>query len=197
MSDEAREDRAAGLVSSAASVKEKAGEGQATAADVSAALKLLAHMGGELKQSHPDVVATRDEVMDSIGDLLVQGLELDRVLLYRMDPGCEQLTLEREFYHPSVADQVDRTHLQVNIPLRDDAGVTARCALERRPENVSDPARHPLINQDLARHIGINPFAVAPMVFRGELLGVLGVDRKLHLGVIDEDAFQVLIAFAD
>ncbi len=74
MSDKAREDLAAGLVSYAASFKEKADEGQATAADVSAALKLLAHMGGELNQSHPDVVATRDEVMDSIRDLDLDSL---------------------------------------------------------------------------------------------------------------------------
>jgi len=120
---------------------------------------------------------------------------LDRVLLYLAQ--ADRLVLAREFYHPRLEDRVDRAHLQVEIPLRPDAGVTARCALERRAENVRDPENHPLINQELARRIGINPFAVAPMVARDELVGVIGVDRKFELGVIDDDELHVLIAFAD
>lgn len=135
------------------------------------------------------------EVIDQIGRLLVTGLNLDRVLLYLAQE--DRLVLAREFYHPRLEDRVDRAHLQVEIPLRPDAGVTARCALEKRAENVRDPENHPLINQELARRIGINPFAVAPMIARGELVGVIGVDRKFELGVIDDDELHVLIAFAD
>lgn len=141
--------------------------------------------------------ADSSAVVDQIGRLLVEGLNLDRVLLYLVDEGGTQLELAREFYHPRLEGRVDRTHLQVQIPLDAKAGVTARCALQRRPENVKDPKEHALINQELAQRIGINPFAVAPMVVHGRLLGVLGVDRKFEEGVIDEDAFAVLIAFAD
>lgn len=142
---------------------------------------------------------TSDQVIDQIGQLLVEGLNLDRVLLYLANEQQHptKLELTREFYHPRLLDQIDRTHLQVEIPLEEGAGVTARCALQRRPENVTDPNQHPLINKELAKRIGINPFAVAPMVVRGRLLGVLGIDRSFDLGVIDGDDFRVLIAFAD
>lgn len=137
-----------------------------------------------------------ERVIDQIGKILLEGLGLDRVLLYLVDEGGEKLVLEREFYHPQI-EQVDRSSLQVEIELREEAGVTARCAMRRAPENVLDPLAHPLINRELAERIGVNPFAVAPMVARGKLLGVLGIDRKFEAGTIDDDAFQVLIAFAD
>lgn len=135
-------------------------------------------------------------VLDRIGAILVEGLNLDRVLIYLLDEGGEKLVLEREFSHPRL-EGADRSSLQVEIPLQEEAGVTARCALRRRAENVRDPAKHTLINRELARRIGVNPFAVAPMVARDELMGVLGVDRNVKAGVIDEEEFRVLIAFAD
>lgn len=138
-----------------------------------------------------------EHVLDAIGDVLVKGLSLDRVLLYLVDDAGERLELKREFYHPRLEGKADRSKLQVEIPLREDAGVTARCALRREAENVRDPEKHTLINRELAQRIGINPFAVAPMVARGELLGVLGVDRSSALGVIDDEELRVLIAFAD
>ena len=71
------------------------------------------------------------------------------------------------------------------------SGAEASHALEARIRHIDTGVR------ELAERIGINPFAVAPMVIKGQLLGVLGVDRSVELGVIDDEAFQVLIAFAD
>jgi hypothetical protein len=138
------------------------------------------------------------DVIDEIGEILVAGLSLDRVLVYIKSEDGQFLELEREFYHPRLGDEIDRASLEVKIALEEDAGVTARAALRQMPENVTDPASHPLINRELAKKIGINPFAVAPMVIRGKMLGVIGVDRCFDAGgEIDDDAFQVLIAFAD
>ncbi len=145
--------------------------------------------------------ASASKVVDAIGKILVAGLQLDRVLLYLAEGDGEGegeegpgLVLAREF----VADRGgQRGEMRVAIPLEREAGVTAICALERRAINVEDPTDHPLINRELAERIGVNPFAVAPMVFRGELLGVIGIDRRSDLGVIDNDAFLVLVAFAD
>ena len=136
-------------------------------------------------------------VIHAIGDILIKGLDLDRVLLYLVDTEKNELVLAREFFHPRLDQQQAREHLQVHIPLDARAGLTARCALERRPENVQDPRNHPHINQELATEIGLNPFALAPLVARDELLGVLGVDRSESFGVLSDDAFQLLIAFAD
>ncbi|MBU2549289.1 MAG: GAF domain-containing protein [Proteobacteria bacterium] len=163
------------------------------------ALDRQAHRLNMFYQASRSAVAARDQdqVIDTIGRILVEGLNLDRVLIYLLDPAGHQLVLAREYYHPRYKGQVDRSGLDVEIDLRSEAGVTARCALTRQAENVPDPAGHPLINQGLAQKIGLNPFAVAPMVSHNELIGVLGVDRKFADGVIGDDDFQVLIAFAD
>jgi len=136
-------------------------------------------------------------VIHAIGDILIKGLDLDRVLLYLVDTDKNELVLAREFFHPRLDQRTARENLQVLIPLKAEAGITARCALERRPENIRDPLNHPHINQELAAEIGLNPFALAPLVARGELLGMLGVDRSESFGVLSDDAFQLLIAFAD
>ena len=138
-------------------------------------------------------------VLERIGNLLVEGLELDRALVYVVrdaaGDGPRSLVLAREFYHPRLGG-ARASERQLSIPLEADAGLTARCALDLRPINVTDPSTHPEINRALAEQIGLNPFALAPMAFRGRLLGVLGVDRSVGRGVIDDDAFKVLIAFA-
>lgn len=136
-----------------------------------------------------------DEAVEVIAKLLAVGLDLDRVLVYLVDEGGDNLVLARRVYHPRLEGKADHSALSVTIPLREDAGVTAHCALTRIPINVTDPADHPLINRELAERIGINPFAVAPLVMKGRLLGVIGVDRSQ--GIIDDEAFPVLVAFAD
>jgi GAF domain-containing protein len=49
----------------------------------------------------------------------------------------------------------------------------------------------------LAGKIGMNPFALSPLVFRGETIGVLGIDRSGTNGAITEDEFRMLKLFAD
>lgn len=137
------------------------------------------------------------QVIEHIGSILLRGLQLDRVLLYLVDDAGERLVLERVFLDPALEAAQGKPTLAIEIPLRPDAGLTAHCALSREAINVPEPANHPMINADLAAKIGLNPFALAPLVAHGEVLGVLGVDRKAKLGVIDDDAFHVLVAFAD
>jgi K+-sensing histidine kinase KdpD len=162
-------------------------------------LDLQAHRLNMLYQvSRSAVAATdQDDVVGEIGWLLVNGLNLDRVLFYLVDGKGENLMLAREFYHPRLKDEQNRKDLRLSIPLKPEAGVTARCALDREAVNVADPSSFPGINQELAEKVGINPFAVAPMVANRELVGVLGVDRKFEQGVIADADFEVLKAFAD
>jgi len=140
---------------------------------------------------------SNDEVIDRLARILVEGLNLDRVLFYVVNEEVSMLILTREFYHPRLGSELDTSKRQLKIPLQEDAGITAYCAIHRKAANVSDPSNHPLVNKELAAVLGMNPFAVAPMVAQGELIGVLGVDRKSKFGEIDEDSFKVLIAFAD
>lgn len=86
--------------------------------------------------------------------------------------------------------------MRVEIPLGPNEGLTAQCALKNEAINVTDPSQQEGINKELAKKIGLNPFALAPMTYRGRVLGVLGVDRGLQRGVVDDDDFELLILFA-
>ena len=85
----------------------------------------------------------------------------------------------------------------VKIPLTEEAGVTARAALRRVAYNITDPENTPGINAALAKKIGMNPFAVAPMVVRDHLIGVIGIDRSAAGGPIADEEFRVLRLFAN
>ncbi len=43
----------------------------------------------------------------------------------------------------------------------------------------------------------MNPFALAPLVVRSKLVGVIGIDRSYKNGWITEDEFQILMVFAN
>ncbi|MFT7624072.1 MAG: hypothetical protein ACI9WU_003258 [Myxococcota bacterium] len=137
-----------------------------------------------------------DESLDAVGQILVEGLTLDRCLLYLVNDAGDKLELAQVFHHPRLPDKTTNG-LSVAIELQDGAGITARCAMTRTPENVLDPTDHPLIDRALAERIGLNPFAVAPLVAGGALLGVIGIDRSQDNGVIDQEAFELFTAFAD
>ncbi len=145
---------------------------------------------------------TIGEVVDTILSELLDFLSLDRALLY--------LNVEDRYLHlfrvqrrnapgadaASSGFTGDGT-LKVDIPLRLESGLTARCALEKRPYNIHRPEESGLINRELAQRIGMNPFAMAPLVVRDKLIGVLGIDRSSQNGWIAEDEFQVLLVFAN
>jgi hypothetical protein len=134
-----------------------------------------------------------DEVLDRICDVLVTDLDVDRALMYVTEG--EQLKLRRVAYHARIPRQ-DTRRLRIDIPLDPSEGLTARCAVANQAYNVTDPTTQDGINVELARQIGMNPFALAPMTYRGKVLGVLGVDRGAQRGVIAADELEVLILFA-
>jgi hypothetical protein len=134
-----------------------------------------------------------DEILDGICDVLVTRMNVDRALMYVVDGS--DLALRRVTYHKRVPDGAFDP-LRVRIPLDPAEGLTARCAVENRAYNVVDPHRQEGINVELARQIGMNPFALAPMTYRGKVLGVIGIDRSVGFGSIGEDELDVLKVFA-
>lgn len=137
-----------------------------------------------------------DQVLAHIMDTLVRRLEIDRALMYLVNDDRSALELKVLSYHPRFSDQT-RDDLKVKFPLSRDAGVTAICALEKKVFNVTDPLNHPLINREVAARIGLNPFAVAPMLARGRVVGVIGVDRKFQRGIITQEEAQTLAIAAN
>ena len=134
-----------------------------------------------------------DAVLDRICDVLVNELNVDRTLMYVVEG--EQLRLRRLAYHERIPE-VDRQPMRVTMALKADDSLTAKCAVDNQANNVTHPTATDGINEELARRIGMNPFALAPMTYRGEVLGVLGIDRSSQFGIISENEFQTLIIFA-
>ena len=49
----------------------------------------------------------------------------------------------------------------------------------------------------ISAKIGMNPFAMAPLVLRGKSVGVIGIDRSFENGSITEEEFKILQMFAN
>ena len=62
---------------------------------------------------------------------------------------------------------------------------------------MDKPEESPYINRELALKIGLNPFALAPMVLRDTVVGVIGIDRSFKNGSITEEEFRILQVFAN
>ncbi len=137
-----------------------------------------------------------DQILGHIMDTLVRRLGIDRALMYLVDDARKGLDLTVLSYHPRWANET-KDDLKVNFPLSRDAGVTAICALEKKVFNVTDPLNHPLINREIAARIGLNAFAVAPMLARGRVVGVIGIDRKFQRGIITQDEAHTLAIAAN
>jgi K+-sensing histidine kinase KdpD len=152
-------------------------------------MHLLHRTTGALNRS-----ASVREVADAILGDLVSFLDLDRALLYLASGKTLHLFMVK---HRAGERRPAGAKLSVRIPLRRDAGLTARAALERRSYNVRRPEESPLINRELAGRIGMNPFALLPLVVRDRLVGVLGVDRSATFGEIGDEEFRLLEVFAN
>ena len=130
------------------------------------------------------------DVVDQILSGLMDHMKLDRAILYlKKGEELELYMIKRQSGTPK--------DMAVTIPLREDAGLTARAAIRREAYNITNPEESPYINRELAKQIGLNPFAVAPMVVRDRLVGVIGIDRSQHNGAIGADEFRLLQIFAN
>jgi hypothetical protein len=154
-----------------------------------ATLRLLQRTAESLNTSR-GARAVADRIL---GDLL-DFLRLDRALLYLAADGRTLRLFMVKYRGGMPAGQ--KVPPRLTIPLREGAGLTARVALRRTAVNIRKPEDSPFINRELQKKIGENPFALAPLVARGRLVGVLGVDRGIASGHISDDEFQVLCIFA-
>jgi len=150
---------------------------------------------------------TAEEVVDNILDELLTHLNLHRALLYVVsDQQMLKLFMVKEraraddgvaTYSESTLTRATTGGLNVTIPLQESAGLTAMSAVRQEPYNIADPESSPYINRELAKQIGMNPFALAPMVLRGKTVGVIGIDRRTDNGAIQNEEFRVFQVFAN
>ena len=130
-----------------------------------------------------------EEVGEYVLDQLMGHLDLDRALLYLVEGDALRLLLVR-----TRGGRTDDS-VTLEIPMTIESGLTARVAIEQKAFNVREPEGSDLINRELAKKVGLNPFAIAPLVLRRRTVGVIGIDRSDH--PIRSEEFQVLKAFAN
>ena len=140
---------------------------------------------------------TSEEIANSILGELLTHLNLDRALLYLVAKRRKLQLFMVKRRDGTDDNGAARGGPSVTIPLEEGAGLTARCAILQEAFNVEDPESSEHINKDLARKIGLNPFALAPMVIRGKTLGVVGIDRSRDNGAILNEEFRILQVFAN
>ena len=149
---------------------------------------------------------TASEISEAILGELLEHLQLDRALLYRVADGA--LTLykvkertpdgaARNVYESSDQQTESVAGLSVTIPLQEGSGLTAMAAIRQEAYNITDPENSQHINRELARRIGLNPFAIAPLVVRGRTIGVIGIDRRTATGGIQNEEFRIFQVFAN
>jgi hypothetical protein len=132
------------------------------------------------------------DVVDYILSELLTVLNLDRALIYFVVDNSYL-----KLYMAMHKKQTRAPELDVEISLDENAGLTAYTAVHRIAVNVKNPAESTLMNKELAKKIGMNPFALAPMVVQDTVIGVIGIDRKEQNGAINDDEFQILKIFAN
>ena len=140
---------------------------------------------------------TVDEVVEYILHELLQHLNLDRALLYLNADGKALKLQKVELSQRRSAEERCNSGLNVEIPLDEEAGLTARCAVRQEAYNIKNPEESELINKELAAKIGMNPFAMSPLILRGKTVGVIGIDRSFENGSITDDEFRILQMFAN
>jgi GAF domain-containing protein len=137
-----------------------------------------------------------DEVLERIMDIILVRLDLDRALMYLVSEDGTTLDLKLIRYHPRHRNPPPH-NLRVRFNLEADEGVAPTVVREKRVFNITDPLNHPLINRDLAVRIGLNPFAIAPMLARGRVIGTIGVDRHVRGGIVSQEEARILAVAAN
>ncbi len=152
--------------------------------------------------------------VDYILTRLVENMILDRAILYlnikdeylqlymakTRDPGAVgsgEAAGETKSAGGGNDDGAGSPEPAVKMQLRPDAGLTARAAVLKEAYNIRDQQDSPFINRELAEKIGTNPFALAPLLLRDKVIGVIGIDRSFKNGAISEEEFQILKIFAN
>lgn len=91
---------------------------------------------------------------------------------------------------------LDRLSLSMEIPLSEDTVLT-RAVKERKPFNIHDVKKEPLSDAVLIQQLGTQAYAVAPLISRDKIIGVIWVDNHFNRRPILEEDMRFLSAFSN
>jgi signal transduction histidine kinase len=92
---------------------------------------------------------------------------------------------------------LDQLTRGISIPLGDTSHIAVACAFGRRPIIVSRPLEDPRVRDDFRRLLGSREFVLAPLIARGEPVGVLLADNLFSGQPISEEHVELLSMFAN
>lgn len=91
---------------------------------------------------------------------------------------------------------LDRLSLSMEIPLSEDTVLT-RAVKERKPFNIQDVKEEPLPDAAFIQQLGTQAYAVAPLISRDKIIGVIWVDNHFNRRPILEEDMRFLSAFTN
>jgi PAS domain S-box-containing protein len=91
---------------------------------------------------------------------------------------------------------LDKLCLGIEIPLSE-ATILTRTVKERRPFNVQDVKGEPLSDFLLTQQLGTQAYAVAPLISRDKVIGIIWVDNHFNRRPILEEDMRFLSAFSN
>ncbi|MBI4385092.1 MAG: GAF domain-containing protein [Nitrospinae bacterium] len=100
---------------------------------------------------------------------------------------------ENDQYNRSAFNAYVKT---LRIPFRPGENVLSEALAQRKTVNVKDAQNDPQVPRDFINALGVNAFAVAPLIAREENLGVILVDNRYNYKPISEGNLRLLSRFA-
>ncbi len=90
----------------------------------------------------------------------------------------------------------DRLARDLRIPLHGPESVLAQTVLDARPFHITDARRDARVHPAWEGRLDVDEFACAPLVAKGNVVGVLVVDNKYNRKPITDEDLEYLSAFA-
>ncbi|MBI5117528.1 diguanylate cyclase [Candidatus Poribacteria bacterium] len=128
---------------------------------------------------------------------VAEALGYERILVYLGGKDVQSARLEMilengEALSPDRAPEEARV-----LSLDRQNGILERALIEQRPYIIRDPLTSDLVDGDKARILGLQEFAVVPLVAESKCIGVIAVDNPLSKKHIRNEDIDTLATFAD
>jgi PAS domain S-box-containing protein len=115
----------------------------------------------------------------------------------REAPSLEDLLARYDLAVPRTPSTLDQITRGICVSLSNASHIDVACALGRRPIIVSHPFDDPRVSEDFRRLLGSREFVLAPLIVRGEPVGVILADNLFSGQPISEEHVELLSMFAN
>lgn len=116
-------------------------------------------------------------------------ISLERKTLSTIIQEIETMPLKKDSF-------LDRLSLSIEIPLSTETILT-KTVKDKRPFNIQNVRDEPLSDPVLAQQLGSQAYAVAPLISRDKIIGVIWVDNHFNRRPIFEEDVKFLTAFSN